>query len=573
MIRDVTLIYVRGGIMRLSQPKASVSERAQRRPLARPTLLSWTRSRPLRLALCLVMTYLAEPLINSLIETIVGERPASVSALKTAEAKKRKKKRRKKKRATRSKSLTKRSKRRKKKKSKATRRLRIGAQKSGRSRRRAKKRRAGQGRRATPSRARTGRRTGVRSLKRRDQRGASNVELERGARDRWRRSKNRVRGQARRRGYRRLRHPWRGPYYGRRARRSRQVYVGVHVHHHQGPPYEIECDEQSAQDMCSPDRPPQHEVEIEESFIKEPESDEVFVDLEMAGGLWMYHIPKTSSGDWDGVTHIADYHIPATPSYRALVNLSTRHGDLSVSYQAREGVDFLGSGGSLFDIMVAVPWLERWSLGYKRVRFEEGSVTLKNRGMPIEQQAFSFEASEMRLSYQALDLGGAGLQVWGRLHERGLPRQLYLAYQADSEDAITYYDISDQLLWVDASAIDIGFEIGGGSEGEAGWMWNFGMGLGGGTYELRTPLGGAGLDRGSLLSIPLYGTLSYRLPLSASTGLKFNYHCAALFLEPLGLPDQLEDELSEEEDISGLSISFGSIDISQHLWLSVYVEL
>ena len=90
--------------MRLSQPKPLVSEREQCKPLMCSQLLSWVLSRPLRLTFCLILTYLAEPIVESLIEPIVGEHLEGTSALKVAEAKKRKKKRRKKKKMSRHKS-------------------------------------------------------------------------------------------------------------------------------------------------------------------------------------------------------------------------------------------------------------------------------------------------------------------------------------------------------------------------------------------------------------------------------------------------------------------------------------
>lgn len=455
----------------------------------------------------------------------------------------------------RKKTKSKKSKKRKKTKSKKSEKIKRRAQPRRSKRNLLKARRETRRKR----RRRSGR---VKHLSRRDQRGASKSELEAGAQERWRQSKRRVRG-----------HQSARRYYGshvfgwprrRPQRRRAVVYASTQRGYGDREIYDEDegCEEFDVDGRCleEPTRP------------AEIEGDRAHIRLELSGGMWMYHVPQRLGDSGGDIMYRAEYRVSPSVSYQAMMTLLTPYAAVSVGYVGREGVSFMGAEGSGLDVKLAVPWLARWSVGYQAVSFKNGAVRLLEDNTPIERQSFTFEATEYRLQYQAVQHRELSVALWGRWHQRGLPRQIYLAESLGEEEPTLYFDISDQLLWIESRAIDVGFEVSGYSAERSGWLWSFGLGVGGGGYELRTPLGNSGLDRGTLLTLPIYAKLGYRVPLNDVLGIKFDYSLELLMLEPIGLPDQLERELEEEGDISGLSLSFGSLDVSQRVWMSLYTE-
>ena len=306
------------------------------------------------------------------------------------------------------------------------------------------------------------------------------------------------------------------------------------------------------------------------------------LELETSTTIWSFKSPllETSSDDWSEVSRRASYQIKPSLFYRGQLRLYSRLIDLSITYASREGVSFLGSEGSLLDLVIStsslVPALAPLSMHLQRARFTQGQVTLNQDQIgAIEHQIFSMEVNRYEARWQ-LDAGGAiGSAVTYAYDLRALPRQIYLEERiqiSDQESAYAYYDISDQLLWTKSELYEIGSVI----DLPIGEQLQFtlGAGLGFGSYDLLTPIEGVLLDEGSLLSFSFKAGAKYSLPLSSWLSLCTSYELSGLGLGAVGLPSKLKRELSADGvDLDGLSLSFGTVDFLHRVWFSLVFHL
>lgn len=302
------------------------------------------------------------------------------------------------------------------------------------------------------------------------------------------------------------------------------------------------------------------------------------VELEASMTAWVMAISerRDDGDDWAGVTSRVQYRIDPTAFYRARLTLLTAYADIVAQYELHSGLNLGGGSGSLLDLALAapalIPALAPLSLRYQRLRFEEGRVDLTVDGLPTERQTFRTQLDEAEVRWQVMDQEQAGIWVTGRYRESATPRQIYLT-EAITSDSSAHYDISDQLLWVPTTTLELGL-IASVSQSEALDV-TFGIGLGGGSYELRTPLEGALLDQGSLMSLSFQLGVSLTVPLSELLALKVAYDLRGQVLSPLGLPKELERELREDPTVglSDLSLGFNTIDLLNRFWLSLALTL
>ena len=159
--------------------------------------------------------------------------------------------------------------------------------------------------------------------------------------------------------------------------------------------------------------------------------------------------------------------------------------------------------------------------------------------------------------------------------QRALPRHIYLEERLglNAEDNYSiYYDISDQLLWTPINSYDLGAELKAGLTAHLQITLAAFIALG--SYELLTPLEGDLLDQGSLVLLGFKAGLNYEVPLASFLSLKASYQVRGRAYSPTGLPDQLEQELSEElEDLDGIHLSFASIDLLHRVGLSLVFRI
>jgi hypothetical protein len=250
--------------------------------------------------------------------------------------------------------------------------------------------------------------------------------------------------------------------------------------------------------------------------------------------------------------------------------------DLSAAYESEEGVSFMGDQGSLLELGLGlpslIPGLEPLSLRYQRVRFEEGSVSLHDeRRGDLERQRFEMKLDDYELLWTIPSDQALAVSFVGGYHERAMPRQIYLQEYIDlneDESYSAYYAVSDQLLWVPSQSVDLGFRVS--VFPMERWGVNLALAIGGGAYQLLTPLEGEQLDQGWLATLSGGAGLQYELPLSEWLDLKLSYQAQVNLLAPMSLPDKLRRELkSEGLDTSGFSMSFGTLDVLHRLWCSL----
>ena len=66
----------------------------------------------------------------------------------------------------------------------------------------------------------------------------------------------------------------------------------------------------------------------------------------------------------------------------------------------------------------------------------------------------------------------------------------------------------------------------------------------------------------------------YELPLASFISLKASYQVQGRAFSPNGLPDQLEQELTDEAwNLDGLHLSFGTVDLLHRVGLSLVLRL
>ncbi|MBM4292828.1 MAG: hypothetical protein FJ138_16615 [Deltaproteobacteria bacterium] len=295
--------------------------------------------------------------------------------------------------------------------------------------------------------------------------------------------------------------------------------------------------------------------------------------------------PRFPSDDWSGVTTRVTYDIDPAVFYRARLTLLTPYADLAAQYERGAGLTLGGGAGSLLDLALAapalLPALAPLTLRYQRLRFEQGWVALSNSGALRERQAFRTQLDEGEARWRTLDAPRGALWVTARYQSRAMPRQIYLTEevttgvdeQGNETSSGVYYDVSEQLLWTPTATLELGVQAA--LRPAESLEVTLGLGVGGGGYELRTPLGGALLDEGRLASLSFNVGAELCFPLSELLALKVAYDLQGQALSPMGLPAGLERALSAEAgaDLEGLSLSFHTVDLLSRLWLSLALTL
>jgi len=305
------------------------------------------------------------------------------------------------------------------------------------------------------------------------------------------------------------------------------------------------------------------------------------LELEASTTLWSFSAPQMRSfdDDWSLAEASPKYQVSPTILYRGDLRLFTRLIDASVAYESRSGLSFMGEEGSLLDLAFSLPRLlpelDPLSLHYRRVRFAEGHVSLtEHGGAEIERQRFEMALDDYELWWSLGELPQTSVTLKVGWHERALPRHIYLqeTVNAGEDNSYSiYYAISDQLLWTPSQSLDVGVNM---TLHLDPLTIALGGSLGGGSYELQTPLEGERLDQGSLLTLAGSWGLHYEQPLTSWLSLRLSYEGWLLALEPLSLPAELKRELRVDgEDLSDLSLSFGSRDLVQKFWLSVLLHI
>ena len=306
------------------------------------------------------------------------------------------------------------------------------------------------------------------------------------------------------------------------------------------------------------------------------------LELEASTTLWSFDAPqlRTSSDDWSLAEASPKYRVQSTLLYRGDLRLFTSLLDLSAAYESRAGVSFLGARGSLLDLATSIPQaltgLESLSFHYQRVRFEEGEVTLNDeRYGALERQRFAMKLDDYELRWAQLLDPTLMLTFKGAWRSRAMPRHIYLeerVNEGEGDAYSVYYAISDQLLWVPTQVIDLGLSAL--MRLSAALTIEIGAGLGGGDYQLLTPLEGELLDGGELLSLSTSWGVSYDLPLTPWLDLRCSYHGQLLFLEPYELPRGIKKDIqSEGLDDDPFTLAFGGRDLLQRFWLSLIIHL
>ncbi len=302
------------------------------------------------------------------------------------------------------------------------------------------------------------------------------------------------------------------------------------------------------------------------------------VELEASMTAWVMAISqrREEADDWSGVTSSVRYRVDPTAFYRARLTLLTEYADIALQYELHAGLSLGDGSGSLLDLALAapalIPALAPLSVRYQRLRFEEGRVDLNLGGAPTERQTFRTQLDEVEARWQVITEGEGAAWVTGRYRASAMPRQIYLTESATAGSQ-AHYDISDQLLWVPATTVELGVQ--GVASYEDALELSFGVSLGGGPYELRTPLEGTLLDEGHLLSASFQLGAALRVPLSELLALKVAYDLRGQLLSPLGLPDALERELREDPSVglTNLSLGFHTVDLLNRFWLSLALTL
>ncbi len=306
-------------------------------------------------------------------------------------------------------------------------------------------------------------------------------------------------------------------------------------------------------------------------------------ELAFSTSFWTFNGTRREQehSDWSEAQTRASYNVEPELFYKVGLTLQTQWTDLYVGYETNRGLNFADGGGSLLDLVLVIPGLERMSTWYRRVRFEHGDVELRDADGWIERQGFSFEIDEVGLEYRLFVQNPFSVSLLGRFQRRAMPRQIYLQERFDvtvldddgDERAVTeriYYDISDQLLWVPTSAYEVGGRIDFQPDG-SGLHLYVELLAGLGRYELKTPLGGERLDGGDLGTIDFGLGGDYLMPLNNFVALAFGYGLQFYIPEPLDLGEELGDELSELGDTSDFSLSFGAMDLLQRFTVGLIV--
>jgi hypothetical protein len=253
--------------------------------------------------------------------------------------------------------------------------------------------------------------------------------------------------------------------------------------------------------------------------------------------------------------------------------------DLNLTYESRLGLSLLGERGSLLGLALAapalIPQLAPLSLHYQRVRFEEGEVSLQDeRAGIVERQTFRIALTDYELRWALTPSGGISLT--GAMRERAAPRHIYLMETlsggGEGESYSRYYGISDQLLWTPSSTLDVGLAFH--HQLTEDFSLEAACALGGGSYELLTPLEGSKLDQGRLFTFSFRAGLHYEQAISERVTLKASYSLQGQHLGPIGLPDEIERSFKAEGVTPGdLSLSFGTLDLLHRGWLSLIITL
>jgi len=297
-------------------------------------------------------------------------------------------------------------------------------------------------------------------------------------------------------------------------------------------------------------------------------------EVELSTTFWMFSgfQYRSSKDDWSEVFTEVEYDVEPEYLYRLRLSALTRWTSISMAYETKQGLSFLDDRGTLLDLLIAFPWLDRWSTRYRRARFDAGEVKLFDELGLVEVQTFRFEIDQYELHYALDGPRGVAFSVFGRYQERAMPRQIFLKYSTpdddENEEGDIFFDVSDQLLWVPTTVGELGLSIAsaGQSSGFSG-HFDFAFGLGG--YELRTPLAGVLLDEGSLATVSAGAGLAYLLPMGRYFALRFAYALRMHVPLPIGLPEKMEDRLDDEFDASDFSLSFGGSDILQRSTISL----
>lgn len=300
------------------------------------------------------------------------------------------------------------------------------------------------------------------------------------------------------------------------------------------------------------------------------------LELETSSTLWIFDAPqlRSESDDWSDAQASPQYRVNSTILFRGDVRVFTRWIDLSAAYESRAGIQFMGDQGSLLDLATSFPRfftaLDPLSFHYQRIRFAEGHVTLEDERVgDLERQRFSMRLDDYELWWDfnlELDTKLTFKIAW---RERAMPRHIYLEeHRSDGEDQSysAYYAISDQLLWTPTQTLDFGLNALVHFEP---FIFEMGGGIGGGVYELQTPLEGTLLDEGSLMSLFFSWGFHYEYPFADWVIMRLSYQGQLLSLNPLSLPNRIKHEVEKEIDTSDLSLSFGTYDVLQKLWLSL----
>jgi hypothetical protein len=317
-------------------------------------------------------------------------------------------------------------------------------------------------------------------------------------------------------------------------------------------------------------------------------NDDTWIDdliLEASTTMWQFNSPllKSSDDDWSEVDTKAVYQITPTILYRGQLSLYSRWLDLSVSYETKTGVKFLGEKGSLLNLAFAlpdlIPTLAPLSLSYQRVRFAEGVVSLKDSGFgTIERQGFEMDIDRYEgrwLLNHGASQGLSTMSIFMGYDRRGVPRHVFLKENislGEGESYDIYTDISDQLLWTVSKIWDVGLALHIQASDSISLLTDVSVGFG--SYQMFTPLEGISLDRGDLIGLGFKVGVEYAVPITPWFTLKASYMVKGRGLVPVGLPNRLTEELIREEvDIDDLSLSFGTIDLLQRAWVSLVFNL
>ena len=312
------------------------------------------------------------------------------------------------------------------------------------------------------------------------------------------------------------------------------------------------------------------------------------LELEFSSTLWDFNSPliRSNDDDWTESEAEARYQVSPQVMYRGQLRLYSRFIDLDINYESKAGLSFLSEQGTWLDLAFAlpelIPALAPLSLSYRRVRFANGKVDLINWNTgPVERQKFEMYVDRYEARWVLMESLTQRLSPPNRLYlffaydQRAIPRHIYLEERVriDEENSYSvYYGISDQLLWTPIDSYDLGTEIRAGFGSHL--QVNMGVSVGLGSYELLSPLSGELIDKGSLAILGFKAGVHYELPLASFISLKASYQVQGRAFSPNGLPDQLEQELTDEAwNLDGLHLSFGTVDLLHRVGLSLVLRL